>query len=107
MEHQTNMEIAKAEAEAKIARLASAQTHEQEWEIESIKQSGWKDEWFVILFSVPVIMCFIPGGSQYVTAGFDALSGTPEWFQWSFIVAVASSFGFRKLTDLVSTIRGK
>ena len=23
-------------------------------------QSSWKDEWFTVLFSIPLIMCFIP-----------------------------------------------
>lgn len=93
--------IAQAKTEATIRITQSQQEIDANWNNLSIENSGWKDEWFVILLSIPMIMCFIPGGDVYVRAGFDALrQSTPEWYQYAFLVAVASSFGFKKLADI-------
>ena len=55
----------------------------------------WKDEFLVILLSIPVIMCFIPGLAPYVTKGFEVLKSTPEWYQYAFLGIVAATFGLR------------
>lgn len=107
MEHQTTMEIKKAEAESVIRRLETQQQLDAEWEIEQIKQSGWKDEWVTILVSVPLVMCFIPGLVPYVKDGFAALETMPAWYQYSVLAVFAAALGFRKLTDFVSAIKGK
>jgi hypothetical protein len=62
--------------------------------------NSWKDEFLLLLFSVPVIMCFIPGLAMYVTAGFVALSGTPVWYQVIFVVICLTIYGHRKLAKL-------
>ncbi|HEY9815212.1 MAG TPA: hypothetical protein V6D20_05330 [Candidatus Obscuribacterales bacterium] len=69
---------------------------------------SWKDEYLMIVLSIPVIMCFIPGLDQYVTAGFAALQDTPEWYQLAFGLTVAASFGYRKFIDIMQkTKKGK
>ena len=60
-------------------------------------QTSWKDEYILFLFSIPVIVCFIPGGDKYVTAGFKALNLTPWWFQTIFVVMCLTIYGHRKL----------
>ena len=57
--------------------------------------SSWKDEWLTILFSIPMIMAFIPGGIEVVERGFAALETMPEWYQYTVSVIVAASFGVR------------
>ena len=97
----------KAKTDAMIERMRTQQAADIAWENLSVENSGWKDEWFTLLLSIPMIMCFIPGGAQYVKAGFEALSeSTPEWYQYAFLVAVASAFGFKKLTDLMQLRKG-
>ena len=99
--------LSKAKTEATIALMANKQAADVAWENLSITNSGWKDEWFTILLSIPMVMCFIPGLDVYVEAGFNALNAsTPEWYQWAFLVAVGSSFGVRKLTDFMSLRKG-
>lgn len=99
--------LAQAKTVAMVSRMEKQQTADIAWEELSIENSGWKDEWFTILLSIPMILCFIPGGAPYVFDGFTALKqSTPEWYQYAFLVAVASSFGVKKLTDFMSLRKG-
>ena len=59
--------------------------------------TSWKDEYLLLLFSIPVVMCFIPGLDIYVTKGFTALNGTPTWYQVIFVVMCLTIYGHRKL----------
>ena len=62
-------------------------------------QSSWKDEWFTVLFSIPLIMCFIPPLVPYVEQGFAVLETMPDWYKGFLGAAVAASFGIRSLTN--------
>ena len=75
-------------------------TGEIDWDLEAIKgsQNSWKDEWLVILFSIPLILAFIPGGEEIVQNGFAQLDKMPEWYQYSLGVIIAASFGVRSAT---------
>lgn len=104
---QSDLRINEARTHAVIEKVKVAQTADIAWENLSVENSGWKDEWFTILLSIPMILCFIPGGAEYVKQGFNALSdATPDWYQYAFLVAVASAFGFKKLTDLMKLRKG-
>jgi len=98
--------VAQAVTVAKIERVKTQQAGDIAWENTSITNSGWKDEWFTVILSIPAIMCFIPGLADYVTRGFNALSACPEWYKWAFMVAVASSFGYRKIADFMALKKG-
>ena len=96
------IETTRAVTQANIRLAATTQEIDSDWNKASIANSGWKDEWFVILLSIPMVLCFLPGGADIVADGFTALRvNTPEWYQYAFLVAVASSFGFKKITDIV------
>lgn len=90
------------EAEAKATIMKSAATSEADWEriMAEGSQSSWKDEWLTILFSVPLILCFLPFGwaEQAVQNGFAALESMPDWYQYTLGVIVAASFGVRSAT---------
>jgi|TARA_Y100000033_G_scaffold34286_1_gene32935 hypothetical protein len=90
--------VAKAKAEAAI--MEKKATGEIDWDIEMARasSSSWKDEWLVILFSIPLILAFIPGMEGVVQNGFDQLNRMPEWYQYSLGVIVAASFGVRSAT---------
>ena len=98
--------IARATTSAKIERMQTKQEGDIAWEVTSIENAGWKDDWFVVILSIPATMCFIPGLAPYVERGFAALEGCPPWYKWAFLVAVASSFGYRKLADLMALKKG-
>jgi hypothetical protein len=95
---ETGAKVAKAKAEAVI--MEKKATGEIDWDLEAIKgsQNSWKDEWLVILFSVPLILAFIPGMEDVVSHGFQQLEQMPEWYQYSLGVIVAASFGVRSAT---------
>ena len=103
---ESDLKINEAKTEAKIERLKTGQQADIAWENTSIEQSSWKDEWFTIVLSIPAILCFIPGMAAYVRAGFEALRKTPDWYQWAFLVAIGSSFGYRKIADFMALKKG-
>jgi len=95
---QSATKVAKAQAEAIVMQKKA--TGEIDWDLEAIKgaSSSWKDEWLVILFSVPLILAFIPGMEGVVARGFEQLQAMPTWYQYSLGVIVAASFGVRSAT---------
>ncbi|MBW1996377.1 MAG: hypothetical protein JRJ29_00290 [Deltaproteobacteria bacterium] len=101
MEQQVKLEIQKAKAEGIIKLAQTAQQADIKWDqiMAEGSQSSWKDEWFVLLLSVPAILCFIPGMDIYVKKGFEALQLTPDWYKAAFGLAVAASFGYRKFAN--------
>lgn len=96
---ESKAKVAKAEAEAEVMKVTA--THEAGWE--KIMAQGTvhslKDEWLVLLFSIPLILAFCgEWGRQIVSDGFEALNTMPEWYQYSLGVIVASSFAIRGAT---------
>lgn len=96
---ESKAKVAKAVAEAEVLKVAA--THEAGWE--KIMAQGTvhslKDEWLVLLFSIPLILAFCgEWGRGIVADGFAALSTMPQWYQYSLGVIVASSFAVRSAT---------
>jgi hypothetical protein len=58
-------------------------------------QFSWKDEYLLLLFSVPLVLSFFPVTVPWVQAGFAVLQTLPEWYQWSITGMVAATFGLR------------
>lgn len=86
---------AMADAEATVLKNASQQ--QGDWERIMAENSGqsWKDEWLTILFSIPLILAFIPDMVPYVMQGFEALEQMPTWYQYTLSIIVGASFGVR------------
>ena len=95
---ETGAKVARAKAEATI--MEKKATGELDWDITMAEGSkhSWKDEWLGILFSVPLILAFIPGMEGVVERGFAQLQQMPDWYQYSLGVIVAASFGVRSAT---------
>ena len=93
------LKLTEAEAKAKI--MLSKETSVADWEriMAQGTQTSWKDEYLVLLFSVPLILCFTgEWGRTAVAEGFAALEVMPEWYQYTLGVIVASSFAVRSAT---------
>lgn len=60
---------------------------------------SWKDEFFVVVLTIPFLACFVPSLVPYVREGFSILGETPEWYRWAFLGAIAASFGLRTWTN--------
>ena len=97
---ETGAKVAKAKAEAAI--MEKKATGEIDWDLEMARgsQTSWKDEWLTILFSIPLVLAFVPGMEEIVANGFAQLEAMPQWYQYSLGVIVAASFGVRSATRL-------
>ena len=92
-------DVAKAEAEAVVMQKKA--TGEIDWDLKmaDASASSWKDEWLVILFSIPLILAFCGDwGRQIVSEGFTALEAMPQYYQYTLGTIVAASFGTRAAT---------
>jgi len=96
---------AKAEATVIIKQAESA----ADWEAAMARNSGqsWKDEWLTLLFSVPLVMCFIPSMVPYVRDGFVVLETMPDFYQYTLSVIVAASFGVRSVIGVMNKKKKK
>jgi hypothetical protein len=106
-----DLAIAAAQVTAKIDRLKTGQKADIAWENLSITNSGWKDEWFTIILSIPAVLCFLPviGGvnfQQIVRDGFSVLKECPDWYNWMLGIAVGSAFGYRRIADFMGRKKG-
>ena len=98
----------KAKAEQKVTEIKAKTSlmekqikGEVDWDLEAIKntQDSWKDEWLVLLFSIPLILSFCGDwGRDIVFNGFQALSQAPDWYKYTLGVIVSASFGIKGAT---------
>lgn len=90
-------ELKLTEAKAKAQILLSKETSVADWEriMAEGAKSSWKDEWFVIVLSIPLVLAFIPGAEGWVDRGFEQLSKAPDWYFYSLGIAISASFGVR------------
>ena len=103
------VETKKAKAKQKLVKI-EAETSlmekqikgEIDWDVEAVKGSkeSWKDEYLTILFSIPLLLCFLPFTVEYVERGFEALSMTPDWYKYTLGVIVSASFGIKGATKM-------
>jgi hypothetical protein len=92
--------IAQAQIEQKSEKIkaeTSIYQKKQEMDLASMTDMkyGWKDEYLVILLSVPIIMAFIPQLAPFALEGFGIISQMPAWYKWAFTGMVAATFGLR------------
>jgi len=92
--------LVKIEAETSI--MEKQISGEIDWDIEAVKGSkeSWKDEYLTILFSIPLLLCFLPFTVEYVERGFQALALTPDWYKYTLGVIVSASFGIKGATKM-------
>ena len=101
LEGQVEKTKAKAKAEAQVMVQSSKSI--ADWETLQARNAGqsWKDEYLVILFSIPLILAFIPSTVPYVMDGFAALEQMPDWYKYSLSVIVGASFGVRSVIGIM------
>ncbi len=108
------VDVVKTKTETKKLLAKAEQTHAMkmaegkiQYEIAAQKQmnNSWKDEWFVILLSVPLVLVFLsvflnrPDWVIKLKEGFDTLNSLPEWYIYSLLAAIFSSLGL-KISDI-------
>lgn len=97
--HEAKMRVIENDADWE-SKMASASSH------------SWKDEFFTIILSSPIIFIGYavgvddPAIIQRVRDGFDVLTSLPEWYQYLLFIAVSASFGI-KGADKIMNLRKK
>ena len=98
--------LIRAEAESKAKRLE--REAEMDYDLDRIAMQNmnksWKDEFLLILFSIPIAMCFFPEYRQYVEDGFKTLNIIPEWFMYIYVTMIVVIYGLRGMLKLVLQI---
>tara|TARA_B000000557_G_C20676589_1_gene401248 strand:+ start:253 stop:636 length:384 start_codon:yes stop_codon:yes gene_type:complete len=103
------VETKKAKAKQKLVQIEAETTimekqiaGEIDWDVTAQKNSSgsWKDEYLTILFSIPLLLCFLPFTVEYVERGFEALAMTPDWYKYTLGVIVSASFGIKGATKM-------
>tara|TARA_S200002703_G_C3650946_1_gene199844 strand:+ start:157 stop:519 length:363 start_codon:yes stop_codon:yes gene_type:complete len=98
--------IQKANAQIKMKEA----TGEIDWDLAAMRasQNSWKDEYLVIIFSIPLILSFCgEWGRGVAAAGFQALSEMPEWYQLTIGVIVSASFATRSAAKFINMRKKK
>ncbi len=96
-DRQQERAIKKALTERQISLIEQGLHADMQWELEMAKQaaSSWKDEYVLLLVSIPAILSFVPGGAIYVEKGFEAISRMPSWYQITFVSVLLATYGIR------------
>lgn len=94
--HQLQLQIQDAQAKRQIDLIAQGKADDAAWERQAlVTNAGWRGSFELLVLTVPVVLCFIPGMDVYVSAGFASLAKTPAWFQWLFVTVYCANYGIR------------
>lgn len=95
--HENELKINEAQAERQCQLIREGLTADMNWEMEFARQAGssWKDDFELVIISVPLVLCFHPKGAQIVHDGFVSLQQTPAWYQLLTITIFLANYGIR------------
>lgn len=102
----------KSEAKHKAQMEVLGNTALWEQKMAEASSNSWKDEWFTILLSTPIVAIIYgvvmndTDVIERVGLAFQQLNSLPEFYQYLLFVAVLSSFGIRS-ADKISTLLQK
>ena len=80
------------------------------WEhlMASASATSWKDEWFTLLLSAPIVALMWGIGMNdlevldRIGLAFEELNRLPDWYQYLLFMAVSASFGIRGADKLLA-----
>lgn len=115
----------KAELQQEIELKILSNTADWEATMANASVTSWKDEYLLIIFSLPLIGLFLSpyldlivvgySDSDYVQGGLAEaatmalanLDTAPDWYVAVIFTMVGASFGVKKLTELTTKFRSK
>jgi len=103
-------EESKAKHEQKLEAIRTTASWEEL--MASASATSWKDEWFTVLLSGPIVAIVWGIGMndmdiiERIGIAFTELDKLPDWYQYLLYVAVTASFGIRG-ADKIMALRGK
>jgi len=95
-----------SDAQMKHAEMMSKGELEYSGKLLEARQSDWKDEFILILLSIPIVMLGFavwsdnPEHMEKMKLFFEYFSDLPFWYQTIFVGVIASVYGL-KATDLI------
>ena len=90
-------EIRAAVARSRVRMAESEQSHNQDWELKSLENAGWKDD--VLFYAIVAMYAYSavdPEGAARVFRNWESI---PEWFREITFWLVASVLGVKKIGD--------
>lgn len=90
-------EIKEATVKRQVALIEQGLHADMQWELLMAEQAktSWKDEYVLVLLSIPLILVFIPATAPYVLTGFSILDQTPQWYRWLILMIFTAIYGIR------------
>ena len=101
MQAQHKVKMAEIKIVGRENRAMMDKEHEIGWDnrMATGSMTSWKDEWFTIILSIPLIGAFIPGADTYILEGFGVLAQCPDWYKGALGVAIGAAFGMRQYAN--------
>jgi len=104
--HDNQIALATAKTQAMIRAFERGQAYDFAWEKTSIDNSGWKDEFVTVAYSIPALLAMFPDTRSWAAEWFTAMGAAPEWYLLSLGGIIASSLGIRGLSGIVDKAKG-
>ena len=92
---EANSKVAISEAKIQMAKNGQANNFDLDRIAMQNMEKSYKDEFILIMFSVPMIMSFFPKTSEYALRGFEVIEKMPDWYQYTFIGMIVVIYGMR------------
>ncbi len=91
------IKLAQSQIDAKINQVKSDADSAGNLDAIALKNVGWKDEYLMLVITIPTILAFIPSMLPYVKEGFIALDEMPEYYQYMLGGVYIYVFGFKRI----------
>ena len=103
---QQKMQIAEAQAKAEIKRIeitANEVKGDTNYDLEVLRNQKHtlKDEYALLIVTLPFIFSFLPWTQDYIVKGWEYLQQAPSWYSYIFIGAIGGSLGLRFITKKI------
>jgi len=96
-----------AEIKAEKKRLEDIANGKIQWEQSAVDQmqGSWKDEVILIALLVPAVAVFIPGWTEHIQKGFEALHSLPSYYTNLLYIACCASFGIKGASGAMKLLK--
>lgn len=91
------IKLAQTRVDARIRQASSDADSAGRLDEIALQNVGWKDEFLMMVVTLPMILVFIPSMVPYVKSGFEALEKMPEYYQYMVGGVFIYVFGFKRI----------
>jgi len=97
LDRQHELNLKKMDIASELAKQGIQTEADWDSRAQIAMSTSWKDEYLLVLFSIPLILAFFPKTQETVLQGFAVLQQTPDWYMLMISGIVAATFGLRWL----------